>query len=137
MGTKSTSKKQRKTPKNAPPQGSTRPYPIHKIYNRRRAKSYKQIGPCPKITQKIQFNPMNRMLNVFKCPTIPFLLGCPKKTRGQLSTPFSPFYFYFFIHNRPILTCKCLFHWGKDPRNVKKWKKRCQTALVLSQWRRM
>ena len=47
------------------------------------------------------------------------------------------FFLFFLIHNRPILTCKCLSHWGKDPRHVKKRKKRCQTALVLSQWMRM
>ena len=93
MGTKSTSKKQRRTQKNGPPQGSTRPYPIHKIDNRRRAKSYKQIGPCPKITQKIQFNAMNKMLNVFKCPTIPFLSGCPKKTQEGSSPHLFPFFF--------------------------------------------
>ena len=44
---------------------STRPYPIHKIYNRRRAKTFKQIEPYPKITQKIKFNNSIRMLLVF------------------------------------------------------------------------
>lgn len=69
---------------------STRPYPIHKIYNRRRAKTYKQIEPYPKITQKIKFNNSIRMLLVFECPTISFLPNCPKKgTKGQsLPHPF-------------------------------------------------
>lgn len=60
----------------------TRPYLIHKIYNRRRIKIYKQIESRSKITQKFQFNFMNRMLNIFKCPTIHFLLDCPKKNKG-------------------------------------------------------
>lgn len=60
MGANSTEK----TPKRHP---LTRPYSIHKIYNRKRIKIYKQIEPRSKITQKFQFNFMNRMLNIFKC----------------------------------------------------------------------
>lgn len=69
-------KSKEKTPKRHP---LTRPYSIHKIYNWRRIKIYKQIEPHSKITQKFQFNFMNRMLNIFKYPTIHFLLDCPKK----------------------------------------------------------
>lgn len=72
-------KSKEKTPKRHP---LTRTYSIHKVYNRRRIKIYKQIEPRSKITQKFQFNFMNRMLNIFKCPTIHFLLDCPKKTQG-------------------------------------------------------
>lgn len=34
---------------------------------------------------------MNRMLNIFKCPTIHFLLDCPKKNTRDRSPHLSPF----------------------------------------------
>lgn len=86
-------KSKEKTPKRHP---LTRPYSIHKIYNRRRIKIYKQIEPRSKITQKFQFNFMNRMLNIFKCPTIHFLLDCPKKKTQGVD-------FHTFLHFLPTL----------------------------------
>ena len=107
---------------------STRPYLIHKIYKRRRAKSYKQIGSRPKITQKVKFNPMNRMLDVFKRPTISYLPVCPKKTQRGSSPHFSP----FSTHNKPLPTCKRLSNRrGKDPRHAEERKKEVPNSSCL------
>ena len=73
---KSAIKKQRGTTEKGTP--SRRTHPIHKIYNRR-DKSYKQFGPHPKITKKIMFNPLHRILFVIGCPIDPFLPNCLEK----------------------------------------------------------
>lgn len=65
-----TPKNKKTTKKTAP---LTRPYPVHKSCHRIGFMCYKQIGPHPKIPQKVKFNPTNNMFLVFKCPIIHFL----------------------------------------------------------------
>ena len=109
---------------------SIRPCQIHKIYNWKRAKSYKQIGPCPKITQKIQFNPMNRMLNVFKRPTILYFPDCPKKKHkgAALHT------FLLFLPTTDLcqLVSISLTEEERTQVMLKSEKKRCQTTRLVT-----
>ena len=98
------------------------------VVSYQKKKKKKQIGSRPKITQKVKFNPMNRMLDVFKRPTISYLPVCPKKTQRGSSPHFSP----FSTHNKPLPTCKRLSNRrGKDPRHAEERKKEVPNSSCL------
>lgn len=94
-----TTQKQRGTPSTAP---LARTQPLYKVYKGKRTTNYVQLAPGPNITNEEEFQPLNQLSLIVKCPTIFFPSKQSKK--GIKEQPATPISFSYPQKNHVILT---------------------------------